>query len=355
MRIAKTTLPKLPPRTDYRAKLWPHGEFASWKVRRIPSLGNLKVKRVGSTGGLGGSPIYGFINYAEKSQDAETKAATRNWGLTSYMRKLLRSAGEVLERKHGKYNMAFITVTMPYSHPNDVKRFLLEWSEIQRRFVQEITRQLIRHSVSPEIAWVTELQGKRGQVYGYPCPHMHLLVAGRLPGHAWALHKDWVRQAWYRIVKDCCQKDFDPSAATRIESVKKSCAAYMTKYVTKATAAESKLWEGTEWEVYLPDRWGRVTNTLRKDVLEAIEMLTGEGGLALSFDLPELQEAGQVYLVFSEYGCTSGFVLDKAAFNDAWQYYRSVDAAYWEHREELSHHQHSIFINERNHEPGAKG
>ena len=286
MRIAKTTLTKLPPRTDYRAKLWPHGEFASWKVRRVPSLGKLIVNRVGPTGGLGNPSSTGLINCAEKSQDALEPVISRNWGLTSYMRKLLRSAGEVLERQHGKFNMAFITVTMPYSHPNDVRRFLLEWSEIQRRFVQEITRQLVRSSVSPEIAWVTELQGKRGQVYGYPCPHMHILVAGRLPGQPWALHKDWVRQTWHRVVKECCQKDFDPSAATRIESVRKSCAAYMTKYVTKATAAESKIWEGTEWEAFLPKRWGRVTNTLRHDVLQSIEMLTGEGGLALSFDLP---------------------------------------------------------------------
>ena len=325
MKLAPSILPKLPARSDYRAKLWPHGEFASWQVKRVPTLGKLVIDRPGVTGGLGDPSISGLINCHEKSQDGSEPVISRNWGLTSYMRKLLRSAGEVLERQHGKYNLAFLTVTMPFSKPLEVKRFLIEWPEMQRRLVQEITRQLQRSGLSPEICWVTELQSKRGRAQGFPCPHMHLLVAGRANGGRWALSYDWLKTAWYRIVKDCTGQDFDPVAATRIEAVRKSCAAYMTKYVTKAKASEARVWEGTEWEVYLPKRWGRVTNTLRKDVLQAIEMLTGEGGLSFSQDLQLIQAQGQVQIVFAAYGCSCGFILDKATFNDAWQYYRMID------------------------------
>lgn len=322
------------PRSDYRAKLWPHGEFASWQARRVKSLG--KVRRLveaapGSPSSMGSSTVTKNRN---DDSGAENPGTARNWGITSYMKKLLRSAGEVLERKHGRDAMAFITTTMPYSKPDDVRRFLIEWPEIQRRFLEEITRQLVRAGLSPEICWVTELQGLRGQRYGYPCPHLHILLNGRHPSGTWALSKDWVRQTWYRVVRNAVQVDFDPSAATRIESVRKSCAAYMTKYVTKAKASETKKWEGTEWEPFLPKRWGRVTNTLRREVLQAIEMLIGEGGLAFSMDLQGLQADGQVYIVFSEYGCSSGYIVDKQTFDDIWQYYRLLDSAsYTEFRE----------------------
>lgn len=241
------------------------------------------------------------------------------------MKKVIRSAGEVLVRRVKRQNVAMLTCTMPYTKADLVRRFLIEWAGIQRQFCQELKRELERRGLPGNLIWVTELQDRRGAAEGYPCPHLHMLFQGRHNGRGWAISPARIKGIWNRIVENACQISFDGSASTRIEAVRSNAAAYITKYLCKASKGPAQ-WVGTEWEKFLPKRYARVTGELRKDVDRMTAMLRGAGAYAIAHDLQHLADSGEVALTFSDGSSQCGFVLDRKTFEETFAYYREIEA-----------------------------
>lgn len=313
-------------KTMARAKLWPHGDFSAWRQRTTAvNPGVKRYQEVTKEDGYTGPSLMGSstIAISEHSDQACTKP--RNWALNSNMKKLLRSAGTLMERKHGRQRMAFVTVTMPGLSDSGVKRFLIEWPNMVMDLNALIRMKCKRAGLDYENAWVTELQGKRGARVGYPCPHLHALINAKSESGKWVIDKDWLNKTWNDIVFRYIKEPFDGRASTRIEGIRKSVTAYMTKYVCKQSIYDARCWEGTEWEPFLPKRWGYVSKNLSKEVKQSIDRLMGEGAYYFQMDLSQLSDEGQVAIVFNEYGCQAGFVMKPETFNLAWEYYRTLD------------------------------
>lgn len=326
-------------RTDCRVRLWPSGHWASFRLRRsrqrvaplTASEYTQSRNYLLSHDALDAverqtlrDRLYGFINSQEKSQTPKKPVLGHKYRLTPYMKKMILSAGKVLEEEAGRDNLAMLTCTMPYSEREAVIAYLQGWKEIQRRFIQELTRELQRAGLSGDNAWVTELQEKRGDRVGYPCPHLHILFQGRRRGWGhWAVSKEWCRDAWWRVVTAVTGYDFDPIAATRVEKVRGNAAGYLAKYLTKGGDVAKK-WKGTEWEKLLPTAYGRTNHALSSKVKKLIRYLHGEGARSFHIDKQQLQEEGILAITFERYGCTAGFTLDVDRLDEFLAYYQAM-------------------------------
>lgn len=330
-----------PLRTDYRVKLWPSGHWASWQVRRAKHATKPKIQteyedarnKAAAHGAIAllsadkkAALLNGFINRREISQSAKVTPERRPClGLTGYMRRLIQSACKVLEAQSPLGTTAFLTCTMPVTDRGEVEQFLKAWPEIQRRYCERLRRKLIQEGLPGELVWVTELQDKRGFLVGYPCPHLHILFQGRHSEmHDWALSKSWVKETWASIIFDVCGIGVVTSASTRIEQVRKSCARYMSKYLSKGRGGPS-LWIGTPWESLLPKRFGRVSNQLRESTLSQVKRLLGEGAFYFVQDQQQLADQNQIAITFQQYGTTAGFILDDQTFEASFDYYESLE------------------------------
>jgi len=326
-------------RTDSRVKIWPSGHWSAFRLRRsrqrvapLPAsestqarnwlLNNDALDEVERENLRAG--VNGFINSHEKSQAPEKSVLEHRYKLTPYMRKTILSAGKVLEQEAGMPNLAMLTTTMPYSQLDQVIAYLEGWNEIVRRFMQELTRELQRGGLPGNYAWVTELQEKRGERQGWPCPHLHILFQGRRHGWAnWALSKDWCRDCWWRVVTGVTGHDFDPVAATRVEKVRANAVGYMAKYMTKGGDVAKK-WKGTEWEKLLPTTYGRTDQELSRKVKKLVRYMHGEGARNFCIDIQALQEEGVIAVTFDQYGVQGGFCLDADKLDEYLAYYDSM-------------------------------
>lgn len=326
-------------RTDCRVKIWPSGHWSAFRLRRskqrvqpLPASEYTQVRNwLLSHDALDAveredmrDRLYGFINSEKKSQAPEKSVYEHHYRLTPTMRKTILSAGKVLEQEAGRENLAMLTTTMPYSDEASVIAYLEGWDEIVRRFMQELRRELDRHTLPGNYAWVTELQEKRGDRQGWPCPHLHILFQGRAHRWAqWALTKEWCKDTWWRVVTGVTGIDFDPVAATRVEQVRANAAGYIAKYLTKGGDVAKK-WKGTKWEALLPTTYGRTDQALSRKVKKLVRYLHGEGARNFHLDVQALQEEGVIAITFDQYGVQGGFCLDADKLDDYLAYYDAM-------------------------------
>lgn len=102
-------------------------------------------------------------------------------GLTPHGKMLVKNAASYLEKRHGKKNLSFLTVTIPSVSAEESKQISRCWSEIVRKFQQSITRHLSRQGLPPLVVGVTEVQEKRFERDGVLGLHLHLVFVGKRP------------------------------------------------------------------------------------------------------------------------------------------------------------------------------
>ena len=177
-------------------------------------------------------------------------------GITSYGRSQVRNAATELQLKFKKHNLAFLTLTVPFTSREDLAAVYKNWSRAVGNFENRLRRALpsdLQHWVH-----VTEDQ-KRG------APHLHMAFPGRRArGQKWILSKCWFtdtwREIWEHILPSSSRKlvwDY----ATRIESIRKSVAGYLGKYMSKGGVPKNP--------DCFPSSWWGCTQELKRLVVES--------------------------------------------------------------------------------------
>lgn len=184
-------------------------------------------------------------------------------GITSYGRKLVRNGAYLLERKHQREHLSFLTLTIPSLTVQESVSFCDEWVEIVRVFLQRLTRSLKRAGLSGEVVGCVEIQEERFRSTGVLAPHLHLIFLGRLPHQSWAYRPVDYRTMWMDACVARCPwlAGFDFSACENIQRIKHSCEGYLGKYMSKGAKVVADLPE--EMRAVLPRNWYVCTNTLR--------------------------------------------------------------------------------------------
>ncbi len=218
----------------------------------------------------------------------------RGQAFTAYGRRMVRSAAFWLERKWGRRNLSFLTVTVPSLPNRDTGKLGAEWGEVTRRYKQELERELKRQDITSEVLVVTEIQEKRYKETGLVVPHLHIVFRGRKSlRDKWAVSKERARELWENVLSAVLGFRVSAPASTRIEVVRKSVENYLSKYMSKGGKVVQDVIDSGQRH-FLPTSWWGMTDSLRKRVKAACIQMSEDAADALYSQREELQKAGIV-------------------------------------------------------------
>jgi len=155
-------------------------------------------------------------------------------GLTSYGKRLLVGAVNLLEARYGKRSLIFHTATLPTDDPA-LKREALRKSKQLLQYWRKVLSRLLDKVGLPkdDIVVVLELQ-RRGAV------HLHTVFVNHYRRGKYVLSLQQLDNAWRQaltvIMPVLKQADFSKSCRT--ERVKKSAGRYLAKYLSKGSPAQ---------------------------------------------------------------------------------------------------------------------
>jgi hypothetical protein len=281
------------PGRQVSARIFPNGEFGvgfvphrgiSAKDRRYErdrryAIDNAEIEPTTQISPDGERIIY-TRHYVQKIPDpklgigSESSHVRKKYGLkgiTSYGRKMLRNAGDLLDKAcANRYNRRVVmgTLTVPSYSPDTMKAICSNWGDIVRKFFQRIKRHYARHRYAFDYAGCTEIQPARLQNRSEVGLHLHFLfVAIRLGRGKWVLGDNLVRRVWGETIDHYLgQDDTSQNPNYRREDVSKSSAGYIAKYMSKGTEQVRQVVEefGEEW---LPSQWWYMSAPVRKSIL----------------------------------------------------------------------------------------
>jgi hypothetical protein len=195
-------------------------------------------------------------------------------GISPYGKKMVRSAGVLLEEKYSRQCLTLGTCTLPALEPEEFEVVCKGWSDLTRKFFQELQRLLERRQLATHYVQVTEIQEKRFLSWGQIAPHLHWVVQGRRHRREdWRIKPDEVRSIWERLLGNLLNRAIDGKAATRIEQPRKSLAAELGKYLSKGSKIVQAIQDAGKG-AFLPSAWWGVSKFIRiaikKRIIEAV-------------------------------------------------------------------------------------
>lgn len=197
-------------------------------------------------------------------------------GITPFGKKMVRSAGAILEERYGRRCLTLGCCTLPALQPEEYELVCKEWAELVRKFFQEIQRLLVRHNLSSDYVQVSEIQEKRWERWGQLAPHLHWVVQGRTSTkEMWRITPTEIKELWERMLGNLLGRSVDGKAATRIEAPRKSLQAELGKYMSKGAQIITAVHAAGKGDL-LPRAWWGCSKPVRAEVKARIIVLVGE-------------------------------------------------------------------------------
>jgi hypothetical protein len=225
--------------------------------------------RIGS--GEGGPDPLGLSSVPKSSKPRKIRGSG---GITPAGRMRVKDAATLLEESAPAGTMALWTVTVP---PGLEEKTIESWARITHNIRNTLRRDLLARGLPGEVVFVSEYQESREAKYGKPVLHLHFLFQGALCNNRWKYTCEHYRQRWEQCLRNVCgnaASTADYSASSRVEKVRKSCAAYLGKYMSKGCSGHS----GDDDEVQNrrnPSAWYGLSQNLLGRVVRSIRRLRG--------------------------------------------------------------------------------
>lgn len=222
----------------------------------------------------------GLSSVANLTTEAETLTPPRKLkrgskGISSASRQLVRDACTLLEEKYGKERLSFITHTIPDEFIDSTHA---NWQSILHNLRRRYIRALQKAGLPKEVVMVTEYQEERLVKHGKAVLHLHILIVGRHIKRTWQYKCEYYHQHW----KECCEEYNRQhrderlwSAATRVESIRKSAASYLSKYMSKGVATLASI-VASDPNAFIPPSWHVLSQQLRTKVRRATRHFEGK-------------------------------------------------------------------------------
>lgn len=296
----------------FSGKLWPNGEWGVCKVKKMPEyIPPRGIDEETNRWNFQRYLVHGFeaavmAAWQERSfgdgWDERPQAASLGSsmlanshrrvsrgakGISRYGSKMVRNAAYMLEKGYGIKHLSFLTLTLPPVGEGLWVKVCENWSNIVRVFLQRLQRWLKRSGLPDFVISVTEIQEERHNRTGEPGLHLHMVFVGRRKKETWKLKPQQVRSWWKEIVCNslqCSSDTFNWGSVERLESIRKSAASYLGKYLSKGVSSINALVLKCP-SLRLPSSWWNCSSALRKWVKSQITPLTGQVGRQL-WDLP---------------------------------------------------------------------
>jgi hypothetical protein len=241
------------------------------------------------------------INSRNDTQNAVKTSKTRSKrgtvGITSYGKRMTRSAAAMLEDKFGRDCLSFGTATLPFMSKAENELICQNWGAIANRFFEKLTRLLEKRGLSKDYCFVTEIQEKRFDKYGIVAPHLHWIMQGKLTKKAmWLILPHEVKVMWEQVLGNFLKRDVDGSTATRIEKPKKSLKQEMGKYLSKGTKIIKKIVGKLQGDL-LPSAYHGSSRALKKEIKAAIIILQGDECESFIDNLESMKEMNLISFI----------------------------------------------------------
>jgi hypothetical protein len=204
---------------------------------------------------LGFSRNTRFINTRKSSQASRGQAK----GMTSYAKKMLRNACYAIEEGISDIDsqIGFYTLTLPALSAEEIYLIAKDWSEIVRKFFQELRRIFERKGETPYFAYCTEIQMKRSKAVGVDCPHLHWVAPAYLHGtKQFIVSSSTLRNLWFRMLKPYISEEISFNATLDSQIIKKSVSRYLSKYLSKSNSKSSDVGSDDKYKVHISAWWG---------------------------------------------------------------------------------------------------
>jgi hypothetical protein len=187
-------------------------------------------------------------------------------GITGYGRKMVKSAGALIDRFWPSHRVTFCTITMPtLSKPLRVDLAKL-WPKLVNRLMEWLRRELVRSKMPEFVVSVTEIQPRRLEETGEGYLHLHLLWMNHpSPKAGWAVRVERLR-AWladWLIRNGMWEEDSHVNVDTR--SVKGEKSRYLAKYASKGSAEIEEFARDCGWDC-VPSQWWNCSNQARRKI-----------------------------------------------------------------------------------------
>lgn len=175
---------------------------------------------------------------------------------------MLKRGAALVEERRGRAVLWTITI------PDEAIPELIvldSWQRFQTAIRHRLGRELRRRGVRPWFCGVAELHPQRSRDAGIAIPHLHVLLVGRSSQFSrWYLPTS----TYDRIIRQAARAAGLTTdrwgAAGNLSPVKRSAAAYLAKYLTKADPCQA----GVGHYELLPRRWWFMSADLRDQVDE---------------------------------------------------------------------------------------
>lgn len=216
---------------------------------------------------------YELVAQIEASKKCLTTRSPRgSKGISSLGRKKLRSAVTILQNRHSRKNLSFVTYTVPTCDRPVLVRICEQWSEVVRQTHQNLFRVLKSKGLDPDIAGAIEIQSRRFDRSGYALPHLHIVCQGRTPKRfknrcEWDVSIPEFEDCYRRAIENVAGCELDFRAACNVQRVKKDAANYLGKYLSKGSKDLERYRNWGE-KLALPKAWYTCSKALLKAVRE---------------------------------------------------------------------------------------
>lgn len=202
---------------------------------------------------------------AKWGRDFKAKSFSR------YARHSILEAGAWLDRELGKERLCEITLTLP-GDTEEAKRGIAQWSGwIVNRLTQVIRNQEKHEDIHHFFVWELQVRGAL---------HMHWCVAAPSPLLAYLISEQ-IKDKWYALLLELERRtginfflnsrgqDWKNRADKwqwRVVPIKKSVAAYYSKYLGKSAALIDKKKRWKAGSIYYPSRWWGISRKLNQEI-----------------------------------------------------------------------------------------
>jgi hypothetical protein len=251
-----------------------------------------------------------FIRSPKSSQ--KKRGAYGSHGITGFGRRVVKNACILLEQKYGRERLGFVTCTLPAFSEEVHREINRHWGEITRRFYQKLKRKAESRDRQFIYVGVTEIQEKRFEKHGVPCPHLHFVYLCRdTPRGKYLLKTYDYWFAWnhtiYQVLK--LHAPHLPLAGKLITGschgkyVQKSASGYLGKYISKGSNVLDSMREKGWLE--FPKQWWSACMRCKKMFKDSIAYMQSEVCQDIFFQLEKYlyrADIVQVSFIYIEYG-----------------------------------------------------
>lgn len=229
-------------------------------------------------------------NSGQRSQISQKRRGSN--GISPRAKRQTRSAVQIMQEKHTIYCLGFGTCTLPALRPEELELVNTQWSELVRKFLQELTRELQRCGLDTDYVYVTEIQEKRYNTWGQLCPHLHWVMQSRKDRFSNpAIHHSVIKRLWAAQLTNLLGHQVECPTATQWDKMKRRKVGEMGKYMTKGSKIAKEAIAKGDGHM-LPTAWSGMSNNMRKEVKQSMKILTGQAAEDFIDNLDILKDAG---------------------------------------------------------------